>query len=404
MFLFSEILHHINRNRGRSLLLVGVAALMVSCIALYTGTMENNQAALKNLSQAIPVTVQVVGPNGQQQIGLEIDTQHMEALLSSDIVAPLYTALASGNLEEKNRVEAVKSCDTQLIGVNHSDALSLSAQERITYDEGWDETVFTGDQPVCIVSLEYAKTHRVSLGDTLRFPLYISKYEGAGMQFRFVEVGEAALQVVGTYQADSDVSAESANMAVPIRWLYSFVENAGIDYTYTSFQATVKNPLQLNAFKAQMKEKHFREVDPDALDARKGDRLQINDQLFIETADGIQGTIAIFRWFQLPFFLLIILLLTFILFLVLRNARKDMAIACSLGRPKPLCALRYFTENMILMLAGCSISLPVLLLFVAPAGIAAIYLLFLACACVGSALALALLLRFDSLGLLTKID
>ncbi|MEG1427975.1 MAG: hypothetical protein RSC76_09830, partial [Oscillospiraceae bacterium] len=308
------------------------------------------------------------------------------------------------NLEEKNRIGAVKSCDTQIIGINHCDALLLSAKERISYGENWNESVFTSDQPVCIVSEDYAARHRISVGDALRFPLYISKYEGVGTQFRFVAVGEAMLQVIGTYLGGSDISAESANMVVPIRWLHPFVERSGIDYTYTSFRATVKNPLQLNRFKAQMKEKHFHEIDPNTLEERKGDRLQINDKLFIETADGIQGNIAIFRWFQLPFLMLIILLLLFILFLILRSSRKNMAIACSLGQPKGMCALRYFTENIVLMFLGCITTFPVLLITVGRAGIGRIYLLFLACACIGIALALALLLRFDSLELLTKTD
>lgn len=404
MFLFQEICHHINRNRWRSLLLIGVAALMVSCIALYAGNIEKNETALKNLAQAIPVTVQVVGSNGQQNIGLEIENRYIKALLSSDIKAPLYTALAAGNYEEKNRAGAVKSCDTQIIGVNSSDALLLSANEQILYAEGFDKTVFAGEKPVCLVSKDYAAKHKISIGDILRFPLYITKYDGAGAQFRFVEVGQAELQVIGEYQAGSNISTESYNMAVPVQWLHSFVESNGIDYYYTSFQATLKNPLQLNAFKEQMKKNHFREVDINSYEERKGDRLLINDKLFIETSNGIIANISIFRLFQLPFFMLIILLLTFILFLVLRNSRRDMAIACSLGCSKQMCGLRYFAENMILMIAGCIIALPLLLLTIGLAEMLLIYLLFFICAFIGIISALALLLRFDSMELLTKTD
>ena len=407
MFLISEIINHVRRNKGRSFLVCGVAALLISCITLYSGNILNNETMLQNLSQAIPVTMQVVGRSGTEQIGLEIDTKHLDALLSSDIKNPLYTALAGGNIEKENQIGAIKSCDTQIIGVNKIAALSSSVtKEQVSFIDGWDEDAFADTKSVCIVSEAYAARHHVSLGDTLNFPLYVLSYNSDEITFHFVEVEEASLQVVGTYELGETITAEANNMVVPVNWLRPFIENQDIDFNYSSFQCTVRDPLQLNKFKADMREKHFKEVNSDSPEERIGDALQINDKLFIQAADGIQQNLDIFRWFQVPFYALVVIIIIFVLFLILRSSRTDMAIAISLGRTKGMCAVRYFCENILLMLLGGIIVLP-MLIGVTGIGlweIITIYMMFLICACIGIFIALYLLLRFDTLAMLTKID
>ena len=71
-----------------------------------------------------------------------------------------------------------------------------------------------------------------------------------------------------------------------------------------------------------------------------------------------------------------------------------------------MCAVRYFCENILLMLLGGIIVLP-MLIGVTGIGlweIITIYMMFLICACIGIFIALYLLLRFDTLAMLTKID
>ena len=95
-----------------------------------------------------------------------------------------------------------------------------------------------------------------------------------------------------------------------------------------------------------------------------------------------------------------------VVFLVLRSSRHELAIASSLGRPKVQSALARLLAVLALDLLGCIIALPIM---VGAAGITlptALLIggLFLACGLVGSMVALALLLRFDTLTLLTKVD
>jgi hypothetical protein len=405
LFFLSEIRRHIWRNKGRSLLSVGIAALLVSFVGIYIGNIRKNEVALKSLADTITVTAQITNQNGSRLIGLEIMTNRLDALLSADITEPLYTAQAGGNLELINRVEFVKACDTTIIGANSLQALLSVSGEEIIFADGWDETYLEGKEPVCVVSESYAARHDISIGDTLSFPMYIYKFNKDGYTFNFIKVGEPSLTVIGTFQQGSD-SSDTQNMIVPINWLRLFVEESGNTFYYDSARCTIKNPLYLNDFKAYMKEKHFGEAVPKADDRRSGDELIVQDRIFIETASKLQENIKTFRWFQIPFFLIIILLIQLVSFLILRSYRQEMAIASSLGHPKLSGAASYFLETMFLYLSGCILVLP-MLMGVAGIGFAnmmLIFLLFFICACIGIWVALLLLLRFDTIALLTKID
>ena len=114
----------------------------------------------------------------------------------------------------------------------------------------------------------------------------------------------------------------------------------------------------------------------------------------------------VLRWFLAPFFALVIVLVTLVTFLLLRSTRRDMAISLSLGRPKILSGCACFFGMLIANVCGCAVAVPILL---CTAGLAlgqilTICELYLASSCVGVLLALILLLRFDALELLTKID
>jgi hypothetical protein len=384
---------------------VGIAALLVSFVGLYMGNIKKNEVTLKSLANTIPVTAQITNRNGSREIGLEITTNSLDALLSADITDPVYTAQAAGNLDPINRVEPVKICDTAIVGANSLLALPAVTSDGVTFGDGWDKTYLEGDKPLCVVSEAYAIRHDISIGDTLSFPMYIYKYNKDGLSFKFIEVGEPTLTVIGILQQEN-MSDATLQMLVPINWLRLLVEESGTNFYYDSARCTIKNPLNLNDFKAYMEETSFGEVNLEADDRRSGDKLLIQDKIFIETASKIQDNLNMFRWFQIPFFIIIVLLIILVSFLVLRSYQKNMAIASSLGRQKLLSGTSYLLENLLLYLTGCIFVLPMLVgvTGIGIVGMLPIFLLFLGCACIGIWVALVLLLCFDTLVLLTKID
>lgn len=405
MFFISEIWRRIWRNKGRSLLSICIAALLVSFVGIYMGNIKKNEITLQSLSDTIPVMAQITNRNGSRDIGLEINTNTLDKLLSEYIVDAIYTAQAGGNLDPNNRVEPIKMCDTIIVATNNVAGVPLIVGDGITYLEGWDDTYLGSDEALCTVSESYAARHAISIGDTISFPLYVIKYEKDGMTHKFIEVGEPSLMVIGTFRGDNEIE-ESRRMVVPVKWLRLYAEDNGIPFYYDSARATVKDPLNLNEFKSYMEEMNFGAIDVKASDRRSGDKLIVQDKIFIETASKILNNLKMFRLFQVPFVILIVILIILVSFLILRSYQKDMAIASSLGRQKIISGASYFLENMILYLLGCVIVLPILIHItgIGLGNMLLIYLLFLGCAGIGIWGAILLLLRFDTLALLTKID
>ncbi|MDD4797439.1 MAG: hypothetical protein PHO66_06710 [Eubacteriales bacterium] len=407
MFFFSHILRNIARNAARSLLLVCISVLLLCFLGAYFKNIERNESALANVAQAIPVSVQISNKDGSAQNGLAIRTARLDALLSAAIKDPVYTALAAGNLSPEHRTEPVQTCDTALVAANNISAFASLTAADIDFVPGVDESFLAGDAAHCIVAESYAAQHGIGLGDALSFPLYVHQYNDDGFSFSFYPAGEAALQVVGIYHESlSGAGAVSHDMLVPVAWLRAQVEGSGGQFTYDSALCRVADPLQLNAFKADMKSKYFTEISDGARDLLSGNSLIIHDKAFVEVATNIGGSLALYRRFLLPVFAMVTLLCVLVLFLFLRNRRYDIAVANSLGQPKLVCGLSLFVEVLLLALCACAVAAGALR---GAAGfgwplIAKITAGFLVCAGAGSAVALAGLLRVNTLDLLTKMD
>lgn len=407
MFFLSHIWRNIFRNKIRSLLTIGITMLLLSFVGVYLGNVEKNQSALNKLADSIPVAVQVMNPNGTQNIGLKIDTNKVDALLSSGIRNPAYTAQAGGNLEPINRVEHVKACDTSIVGANNFAAFASVSSESVKMINGKNTSFLEGNEPVCLISQNYAARHNIVLGQKLTFPLYTYYYKADGISFEFKSAGEANLTVIGTFLDEAAINnGAGKDMIVPVNWLRSFVERSKVPFYYDSFRCTVKNPLQLNVFKANMEKLYFSEVQADAPDQRNGNALMIQDKVFIETAEKLRQNVETLQRFQLPIFIVVSLLMVLVTFLLLRNRRKEIAIASSLGQKKAVSAAQLFVEEMLLVLAGCVLAVPILSIAVGTGWRESVMacLPFLGCSCLGIWVAILMLLRFDTLSLLTKVD
>lgn len=403
MFFLTEMRYHLFRGKGRSILMACIAALLLGAMGFYLGNIQVNQAALDNLVESFPVTVKITSRDGSRQGGLNIDTQHFDGLSAAGVHHVLCSGQASGAFGEEARQEPdFDGGDTTLVGVNCEEALLIS-QEYLSYAEGWDASFFEGAENLCLVHENYAEAHGIQVGDEISLPLYLLRWRVGDVDFD--SIGEVSLKVVGTCSVQETLF-EPTSLYVPVRWLRNMAEQAGVSFTYSSFSAELDDPRKLNEFKAGLPKLGFMEPFEGASDPYAGDAVSVEDELFIKTAVKLRENIRVFRGFLIPFFALVAVLAALSTFLVLRSTRRDMALARSLGRPKWISGLVRFLSVLAVDLAGTVLALPVMLCVVGLtlSQTAVIVGVFLLCAAVGTALALALLLRFHALTLLTKVD
>lgn len=397
MLTFVQVKYQL-RSRGRSVLVLCIAALLAACMAFYVGNIGVNKAALQSLSDSVPVTVRITSRNGAKTAGLNIEAKPFDHLTEAGVHDVRCTAVAAGAFSPEVRAqEMFLGGDTIVRAGNSLEALELSA-DNLHFADDQSAAFLSGDSAQCVIGEDYAERTGLHPGDTLSLEIYTVRQSMNGTIYQMI--GDAALEIIGTHSAPG-----GADVILPVNFLRTEAETAGVSFLYDSCSALVDDSTHLKDFKAEM-QKYFMDINPSAEDPNAGDALSVEDELFVKTASRLRQNIALFQSMLVPFFALIIGLVVLTTFLTMRSTRRDMAIARSLGVSKWRCAAPNFISTVLLDMLGCAVILPILsaALHIPALSAHVIFGLFTLCAALGTAAALLCLLRFDTLTLLTQVD
>lgn len=401
MFIFTEIRYLILRKRGQTVLLTLIALLLSLALTFYLGNIRSSEITLENLGETLPVHAKIVSMDGTQETGLTIPDELFDALISADVREPVYTASAFAVMNAENQAMGAEKIDTSITGANSIDVLSNIREDTVTLAQGRDLSFFGGEEAVCILLDSFADDFDVKIGDTVTLPIYLIR-DGYWLE----EMGEASLEVVGTFGLSSATDSASTQMVVPVEWLRSAAKKSGAPFSYGSLRVTLNDPRNLYTFKREMRRAHFQIANRMFAGVMEGQALSVEDKLYLKTSDKLRENISLFKAFLIPFGALVLLMQMFFTYLVLKNARPMLAVANSMGRTKFQCGLTYFVGVLLLDIVGCAIAIPILLLATSlSAGVIFTVLgIFLLTSVVGTIGALVFLLRFDTLALLTRVD
>ena len=397
MLMFVQVKYQL-RSRGRSVLVLCIAALLAACMAFYVGNIGVNKAALQSLSDSVPVTVRITSRNGAKTAGLNIEAKPFDHLTEAGVHDVRCTAVAAGAFSPEVRAqEMFLGGDTIVRAGNSLEVLELSA-DNLHFADGQSAAFLSGDSAQCVIGEDYAERTGLHPGDTLSLEIYTVRQSMNGTIYQMI--GNVALEIIGTHSAPG-----GADVILPVNFLRTEAETAGVSFLYDSCSALVVDSTHLKDFKAEM-QKYFMDINPSAEDPNAGDALSVEDELFVKTASRLRQNIALFQSMLVPFFALIIGLVVLTTFLTMRSTRRDMAIARSLGVSKWRCAAPNFISTVLLDMLGCAVILPILsaALHIPTLSALVIFGLFTLCAALGTAAALLCLLRFDTLTLLTQVD
>ena len=404
MFFLREIRYQL-RKAGTTLLTLALSVLLLASMALYLGSLRSNEEALNNLANVIEVPVRVSDPTGKSFVGLKIPAGLYDALSAADVVDLRSSAQAVAAMSKESRAIPPDEggVDTTISAANCWEQFSGVPLEKVTFAARFDETLFAEAEGMAVVTGKFAEQYHLSPGGSFSLQLFVRNRSDNGSIW-YSELGEATLQVAGILDVTT-TGAAASDLYVPIAWLREKTENAKLAFFYNNISARLADPLRLNEFKKEMMESGFHKASNDNRNLTDN-VLVVSDELFIRTSRELQKNVSMFQGFLISFFLLVVFLSALSLFLILRGSRRELAVASSLGRSKIKSGMAQFAAVFLISLLGCGLALPIMLLGggLSVQSSLSVCALFLLCNAVGTILALILLLRFDTMELLTKVD
>ena len=404
MFTLQETLWQLSRNRTRTIILLLATALLAGCIAFYLGNIRANQEAFERLAEVTEIEVDITSGNGAMAAGLNITPQSKEKFMSSPYLENfLYGSRAVGTYSPESRrkePEGDEFYDVDFAPVNNMNAIYLP-NCKMDFAQGYNESFLAGNKPLTVVLDSFAEENGIGPGDELTFPVYTHVFNDDNT-ISYELIGDLTLTVIGLYH----VETAPKTMLVPVEWLRKECEAQGANFYYNNVGATLEDTRRINQFKQSIPDIPFLEPDPKSTDMHSGATICVNDEEYISKAEVFGQNIMLFQRFRVPFFVLAIGLIILAIFLIMRSSRRDIAIACSLGRPKLLSALSCFLAALFAELLGCVLVFPAMIFLaeISLVGSLGICGVFLLCACLGDVAALALILRFDTFTLLTAAE
>lgn len=411
--LFLEMKYHLFRNRARTLLLICAAAALCGCVAFFTHNVQANRQALDQLGKSSPATLRLTNSMMSTFDRLTIRAEDGDKLAELGLGDLKACSSAAGYWKQPYEGMSYGN-DVELLAVTKLEAIGLSSAEGIECAPGVDGSFLEGDEPLCLVSWEFAEKNGISLGDTLSMQLCQKLLSSQSIDFfQIISEEKFELKAAGLLDRESQ-AGHAADLYLPSLWLRLQVEKTGLPFYYDSFSGSLTDSMKLNEFKAGLENLGYRQpyaMEPLSaeqalgIDWTSGTTAVMEDKTFIRSTEKLGASLQYYRILAAPLLLLTVGMAVLSVFLVLRGARRDMAISCSLGQPRIKIAAAHFLAVLAAQAAGCLLILPLLLLLGCSWGtILFAYGVFLACALFGNAVSLLILLRFEPMSLLTRAE
>ena len=321
----------------------------------------------------IPVTVVVSNLTGTKTDDLKITDYIINYFLSDKYAY-------GGELQEKAFSSYVKdvclkasvyysqgtgfSSRQNLIGITSVDAaseLTPVSGNSITYFEGYDESIFTSNKAVCLVSTAAAEELSQDTDNNGNVILTV--------QMSPAVTGEAStqisLEIAGTY------SSESQTIYCPFSCVAAAQTKLDGKITGDSLSATVRDNHELDEFR-QILMRHFANVDPSGHQEEINNSpvlryqqfaVTVHDETLRETLNALNRNLQTLYRLKPIFACIEVMIGAAAGFFYIHIRRREFAIARSLGTKRIETVIMVFVEICLMFLVGAAIG-TILILFV----------------------------------------
>lgn len=357
--MYHYMIKSVKRQKSRSILVILVNGVLAVLLNLYCGLIGNYQTQLTDLAANTPIKCTITNPDGTMEVGIAVKSDILRGLQEAKQIKDLdcSTQLKAG-FGEFEIASWEENLNLDVCAVNKIDSSVLPDHMKVSYQEGMDEAIFAGEENVCLLKKSDMEKQGVSYGDEIPFTVYhyVMLDEKKDMDIR--ELGYMNLKVVGQID-DSDLleSREYPDMLVPFLTIWNAFDERGIDFTAEAVSFYVKDPLALNAFKAEMEqigENGLFEIykGEGVKFSYNGSALYVQDGIFITMAGRLKTAIRMLTVFLLPMGILVFIAGYVISHLLANGRVTEFALFRSLGMKQAGAVWLFWSEQFVLVFVG----------------------------------------------------
>ena len=339
---------NIRRHRARSILNAVISMMTVVVLVFYFGTLQSTRQQFEELPEAIPVRGTFMNATGKLKNGLLVRPQVLDMVYGSPYLWKIQeTAALVGHIVGGGSGE---DTEVQVVGVNCPDLVQEYSEEEINWAKGWNWDRFLGSEHVCITGKTFLEMQDADKGSSISLSLEHYQPADIGVGLKRLALGCEDAEIVGTLNDTAD--AATPGIILPLDAVKQLYQENGETYFASSLSFTVKDPMNLNALKQDLKEEGLSSVVPELTDTYMGSAVRIEDDVFIQAAIGMEKNISLLEAF-LPFLLMIVILAGYLVpHLLLQGRRSEYAIMRALGTGRKRCTVIFFAEHILLAMAG----------------------------------------------------
>lgn len=348
MFYLKTAFGNLRRYKYRTLLSILICAVVVLFLNVYMGDLQKSREQLYGLPEKIPVQASVMNLAGGMESGLFIKEEFYDGVMSSKRVEePKFTLQLVGIQDGEEQA---------VLAVNTWKAVPGAVEKMFALQGGTLDTFFAGDERKCLVTEGFMEEKQLAVGDEITLDLQCYRLDEEDHFSIYTEPLETvSYKIAGTIAEEKREDAENMpfpGIIIPMETARESYRSQGQKFFVDSGQFYVKNPLELNAFKKEMKKIGFMETLPQAEISKGGYALLVRDETFIRAAGSIEEGYKMLKG-VLPVVLIVLAGAGFITSYLLTGGRKqEYAVMRSLGMNKKECLFTYIVEQGTAEIAG----------------------------------------------------
>lgn len=405
MFFVKELGRSIKRHSKKTAIALLVSLALGLFLCQFAGSVDTYRRRLEDLSANADLRVTFVNSSGTRSVNLLVYDKMLKALEESGLAEPeLYAAsclFSDGTPDDLPDYRNPKRKVQYLAAYTCEDPLATTP-ENITYFDGYNASLFSSEEPVCLVPQTRMEERGFQPGEKLHVQFFT-----VGNNAQSIYPGiEMDLTIAGMYRDPGSIYP-GAGMVCPYKLIRRAIQESKLNLWPSQASLTIPDPENLNAVKALLQELEIEPVNAGlSTYATHAKTATINDSTYIGTAEPTQRTLSLLRRLYPVVFAAVALIALLASYLLMQSRREEIALQRSMGAGRGRIFAVFFAESACLCLAGAVLAAllsafvlgtPLLALGLPLLGYLGFYLL-------GAGLAILLMLRTGVLAVLAASE